>query len=115
MKFGFREVIFLVVMVALMGAFYFLYLQQRDVRRAARDAEVDKRLRALAELERATATVKDVDRKIAELQQATAFFESKLPQAKEMDKVLREVWQLAEDNRLQTKTVKTLKSQKMTG
>jgi type IV pilus assembly protein PilO len=115
MKFGFREVIFLIVMLGVMGAFHFLYLNQRNMRRAAREAEVDKRLHALAELERATATVKDVDLKIAELQQATAFFESKLPQAKEMDKVLREVWSLAEDNRLQTRTVKTLKAQKMTG
>lgn len=115
MKFGVRELVFLVVMLGLLGATYFLVLKDRDAHRVARQAQIDTRLRSLAELERATATVKDVDHKIQDLQQATAFFESKLPQAKEIDKILREVWELAEHNRLQTKSVKTMKAQKMNG
>ena len=57
-----------------------------------------------------SSTLNDVNHKIAELQQAIQFFESKLPQEKEMDTILKEVWQIAEANSLQTKTIKTGKS-----
>jgi Tfp pilus assembly protein PilO len=53
-----------------------------------------------------------VGRKTAELKQAILFFESKLPQEKEIDKILKEVWQLAEQNALQAKTIKTLKTER---
>jgi len=115
MKFGIRELIFLVVMIGLLAASYFLVFTKAEAKRIARKAEIEEKSKALAELERATSNVHDVDKKIAELQQATSFFESKLPQAREIDKVLKEVWQLAEQNNLQTKTVKTLKAQRMTG
>lgn len=115
MKFGIRELVFLVVMLGLLAASYFLVFTKADAKRAARQAQIDEKTKALADLEKATASVHDVDRKIAELQQATSFFESKLPQAREIDKVLKEVWQLAETNNLQTKSVKTLKAQRMTG
>src|SRR6266403_1467280 len=98
MKFGIRELVFLVIMLGLLGASYFLVFTKADAKRAARQAQIEEKSKALAELE-----------------QATSFFESKLPQAREIDKVLKEVWQLAEQNNLQTKTVKTLKAQRMTG
>lgn len=46
------------------------------------------------------------------MQQAITFFESKLPQEKEVDKILKEVWQMAEANSLQTRTIKTMKSER---
>ena len=63
-------------------------------------------------LKQATAGIDDLNRKIDELQQAINFFESKLPQEKEIDKILKEVSQMAEANSLQTKTIKTLKSER---
>ena len=62
--------------------------------------------------EQATAGIDDLNDKIDELQKAIKFFESKLPQEKEVDKILKEVWQMAEANSLQTKTVKTLKTER---
>jgi len=115
MKFGIREIVFLAVMLGLLGASYFLVFSKADAKRADRLRKIDERTRALADLKRATDSVHDVDRKIAELQQATAFFESKLPQAREMDKVLNEVSPLAERNNLMARTVKTLKAQRMNG
>src|SRR5690242_9746790 len=106
MKFGIREILFLAVMLGLLCASYFLVFSKADAKRADRQKKIDERTQALAELKRATDSVQDVDRKIAELQQATAFFESKLPQAQEMDKVLKEVSPLAERNNLLTRTVK---------
>ena len=46
---------------------------------------------------------------IGEYNKAIDFFQSKLPPEKEMDKVLREVWQLAQANDLVTKGIRTLK------
>ena len=115
MKPGIRVLFFAVVMVGLLVGSYFFVFVKHDEKKAAKQAQVDGKLKALSDLDLATANVKDIDRKIEELQKATAFFESKLPQAKEMDKVLKEVWQLAETTGLKTKTVKTSKAKKMNG
>ena len=115
MKPGIRVLLFAVVMIGLLVGSYFFVFLKHDEKKAAKQEAVNKKLKALSDLERATANVKDVDVKIAELKKATEFFESKLPQAKEMDKVLKEVWQLAESNNLKTKTVRTNKAKKMTG
>src|SRR5207237_272995 len=66
-------------------------------------------------LKTATTGISDLEKKIADLQSAIAFFESKLPQEKEIDKILQELWQMAEANALQTKTIKTLKSERAGG
>ena len=44
----------------------------------------------------------------AKADRAVKFFESKLPNEKEIDKVLQEVWRLAEANQLATKSIRTL-------
>jgi Tfp pilus assembly protein PilO len=50
--------------------------------------------------------------KVEELEEAIKFFEKKLPQEREMDQILKEVWEKADKNRLTTKTIRTMKSQK---
>lgn len=115
MKNGARIFILAALLVGVLAASYFFYFAKLDVKRRMLQAKTDERLKSLGDLERAKAEVRDVDRKLADLQQATAFFESKLPQARDMDKVLPEVWKLAEQNNLTTKTVKPAKSQRMTG
>jgi Tfp pilus assembly protein PilO len=115
MKPGIRVLLFAFVMVGLLVGSYFFVFLKHDQKKQAKQAQVESKLKALADLEKATSNVKDVDRKIEELQKATAFFESKLPQGKDMDKVLKEVWQLAESTGLKTKTVRTAKAKKMHG
>ncbi|QOV90120.1 type IV pilus inner membrane component PilO [Humisphaera borealis] len=115
MKLGMREMLFVVAMLGLLAASYFLVFTKQDAKRSDKVQQRDTKRAALHELDRATASVHDVDKKIKELQAATAFFESKLPQAKEMDKVLKEIWQLADANGLRTQTVKTPRSVKMAG
>ena len=115
MKFGTREIAFLVVMLGLLGGAYFFGFSKSDARRLEKQAKIDAKLLALGELQQATANVQDVDKKIEELQKATSFFERKLPQAHEMDRVLKQVWKMAEKNGLQTRTVKTLKFEQRNG
>ena len=115
MKFGVRELIFVAALVGLLACSYLLVFKKSAERRAGVEADVVRMQRELADLERSTADIADVDRKIQELQQAIEFFESKLPQEKEMDKVLREVWQIAEKNTLTVKTIKTMRTQRSSG
>jgi type IV pilus assembly protein PilO len=110
MKFGIREIIFVVVMLGLLGCSYFLVLTKAQEKVAAQERKIEEKQKALADLERATAGVSDIDRKVAELQEAIKFFEKKLPQEREMDLILKEVWQMAEQNHLATKTIRTMKS-----
>lgn len=115
MKLGIRELAFLVAMVGLLAASYFVVFTKQDAKRRAKVEQRDTKLAALGEMDRASAGVQDVDKKIHDLQKAIDYFESRLPQAKEMDKVLAEVWQLTESNGLRTQTVRTPASQRMNG
>ncbi len=114
MKFGVRELLFVVVMIGLLACSYLFVFKKAAERRVAIEADIKAKQKALADLDRATAGIADVGLKIGELQKAIEFFEGKLPQEKEIDKVLREVWQMAEANQLTIKTIKTLRSQRST-
>src|SRR5690606_34331243 len=98
MKLGARELLFIRVMVGLLGASYWFVCKKANERRNALMADIRQKQDALADLSRRTAGIDDLNRKIDELQQAIDFFESKLPQEKEIDKILREVAQMAEAN-----------------
>src|SRR5437870_4160986 len=111
MRFGLRELIFVGLMLGLLGCTYVFVFKKANARREQKLAEIESMDKSLTNLRRATAGIDDMNRKIGELQQAITFFQSKLPQEKEIDKILKEVWQMAEANSLQTRTVKTLKSE----
>ena len=112
MKFGIREIIFVLVMLGLLGSTNYFVFSKSNKRKAERLADIRARQTALSNLQQATAGIEDLNHKIDELQKAITFFESKLPQEKEVDKILKEVWQMAEQNQLQTRTIKTLKSER---
>src|SRR3982751_796872 len=112
MKFGIREVIFVVVMLGLLGSTNYFIFSKSNQRKAERLAEIHTRQLALTNLQQATAGIEDMNRKIDELQKAINFFESKLPKEKEVEEMVKEVWQMAEANNLQTKAIKTAKSER---
>jgi type IV pilus assembly protein PilO len=114
MKMGIREILFLSLMVGLLAASFFVF-KKSTTRRDTLQASIQSKQKALADLKQSTAGIEDLNRKIAELKQAITFFESKLPQEKEIDKILNEVSQMAEANALKTKTVKTLRSERAAG
>ena len=112
MKLGFQTFIVVAALGGLVAASYFLFFTKANQHRLELAQDTASMERALADLQKTTEGVGDLNHKITELQQAVTFFESKLPQAKEVDKILKEVWQLAETNSLQTKTIRTPKSQR---
>ena len=111
MKLGFRELLFVCVIVGLLACTYQFIFKPSAARRAELSTEIERKETALANLRQATAGVDDLNKMISDLEQAIKFFDSKLPQEREVDKVLKEVWQLAEANTLQTKTIKTMKAE----
>ena len=111
MKFGVRELLFFVLMVGLVVASSFVLQKSRTKAETLRADTVAKR-RELVDLKQSTAGIVDWAQKFAELKQAISFFESKLPQEKEIDKILKEVWQMAEANSLQTRTIRTLRTER---
>lgn len=112
MKFGIREIIFVVVMLGLLGSTNYFVFSKANKKKAAMLSDIRAKQQALGNLQQATAGIDDLNHKIDELQKAITFFESKLPQEKEIDKILKEVWQMAEANQLTTKTIKTLRSER---
>ena len=112
MKFGIREIIFVVVMLGLLASTNYFVFSKANKKKEATLTEIRSKQTALSNLQQATAGIEDLNRKIDELQKAITFFESKLPQEREVDKILKEVWQMAEANSLQTRTIKTLRSER---
>ena len=102
-----RQMIFVVALLAMVvGAWYFLF-RPRDLENVHMQLQIEAKQRQLQKLNRATATIGDLKEEIADLQKAIEFFQSKLPNEKEIDRVLEEVWRLAETNRLTTKGIYT--------
>jgi len=105
-----RQGVFVLLLLGIVvGAWYFLFnprnLEDRQMRQ-----EIAAKQRQLQKLNRATATIGNLKEEIANLDKAIQFFQSKLPNEKEMDKVLKEVWRLAESNNLTTKGIYATRS-----
>jgi type IV pilus assembly protein PilO len=112
MRFGIRELVFVSLMIGLLVSTWVFVFRKANTRRQQKLAEIEAWDKQLNNLRRASSGIDDMSHKIAELQRAIDFFASKLPQAKEMDKVLTEVSQMADANSLQSKTVKSLKTER---
>jgi len=114
MKLGLREIIFIMLLMGIpVGAYVFVFRPQ-NARNAEMLQQIEARQARLRELNNATATIGDLKKEIASLEEAINFFQSKLPNEKEMDKVLQEIWRLAEQNQLVAKSVRTLPSSEQT-
>jgi Tfp pilus assembly protein PilO len=112
MKLGIREIALVAVLVAMLAGSYFFIFKSADAKRKALVAETQQEQQTLDTVRQATAGMDDLNRQIAEMQKQIAFFQSRLPAEREVDKILKEVWQMAGANNLSTQTVKTLSSQR---
>ncbi len=104
-----QGVFVLLLLVIVGGAWYFLF-HPRDLEDQQMRVAITAKQKQLQKLNQATATIGDLKEEIANLDKAIQFFQSKLPNEKEMDKVLEEVWRLAESNNLTTKGIYATRS-----
>ena len=112
MKPGIRELVFLVLLLCIPIGAWLLVFRPQNARNAELMTQIEARQQKLRDLNLATASIGDLKKEISALEQAMSFFQSKLPNEKEIDKVLKEVWQTATANQLVTKSIRTVNSDK---
>jgi len=110
MQIGPRTLIFIMLLLAMPIAAYMLMFKPLDERLSSAREEIRQKNEKLASLNTAMAGQKNLAEEIEKLKKALEFLQGKLPEEKEMDKVLKEVWQIAEKNGLNTKSVRSLKA-----
>jgi Tfp pilus assembly protein PilO len=106
MRFRSREMIFFVLMLALLGGTYFFVFSKTNAKRQAYLADTALKQKKINDLNAATVGIDDMSAKIEQLSKAITFFQQKLPPEKDMDGILQEVWELAKTNSLDSKAVK---------
>ena len=109
MKFGMRELLFVMLLVAIpLGAYWWIFKPAND-RMEKQRCEVEAKAQKLANLQKALVGIKDLSEEVDKLQKAVGFFQGKLPKHHEIHRVLGQVTKIADKHRLETKTFKTLK------
>lgn len=100
MKFGAREVLFLLVMLGLLGSAWFFVFKRADESIAAYAADTASKEQKLREVREATVRIADMNKRLESLQQLIRMFEGKLPRASELGAIVRQVDQQARKSRL---------------
>jgi len=113
-KFGLREILFIVMLTAIPVAAWWFVFRPNNQRNGEMLRQIEAEQVRLRELNLLTATVGNLTDEIDSLQEAIRFFQSKLPPEKEMDKVMKGIWLLAEANHLTTKSIRQLDRKRMT-
>jgi type IV pilus assembly protein PilO len=110
MQFGPRTLLFVLLLLAMPIAAYMLLFKPLNLQKEAAIQDTRVKQQKLTELAAAMARTKDLPAEIENLKKAIAFLESKLPEEKEMDRVLQEVWEKAKSNKLNIKSVRNPKA-----
>jgi len=115
MKPGVREIVFAVVLLAIPTAAWQLEFvprsrHQTELKRAieAKQAKLD----TLFDEKQLSTAIGGLEKQIEEGDKAVEMFRSRLPEEKDIDQILREVWQLAKSNCLAAKVVRTVSPRK---
>jgi len=107
MRFGFREFVFVLLLLAMPVASYFFVFQPRNVEIAQAREEIRQKQMKLKQLEAATKDIADLGQEITRLTQAIELFEQKLPEQREVEVVLGQVWELGNKQQLTPKNIRT--------
>lgn len=108
-RFGFRELVLLIVLMALPLSSYWLVFrpQNNEITQAKREIEHKKSM--LEKLTAATAKNEDLERANEEIKADIAAIEARLPTNKEVDDVVRHVSELAGQSSLEAPTMESQK------
>ncbi len=107
MKFGFREILFILLLLAVpVGAYLFVFEPRNRQIDEVRE-EIKRKQAKLEELESATRKIPDLGEEIDRLTDAIEIIEQKLPDERKVDEVLKQVWEMAARQRLTPRSVRT--------
>lgn len=115
MKSSLRKLVFFVLLLAVAYIAYRYMIKPANERMAKQQERLDTKLSKLVEFEQATAAAQDLNKQLAQLQEAVDFFESKLPPKSEIHKVLEHVTLIAQKQGLKPRTIRTLEKKLNSG
>lgn len=95
MRFGLRELVLLLVLLALPLSSYWLVFRPQNAEIDQAKAEIAHKRQMLEKLRHATAQNADLERANQEIQESISKIEARLPTNKEVDKIVRQVSELA--------------------
>ena len=107
------KAMFLALLLGLPLAAWRMAFVPRNVMAGKIETQVADKRERLKAVNKATATIGDLEKEIEALNKAINYLRAKLPSEKEIDKVLQEVWGLAERNHLVTKSIRTMDRKKL--
>ena len=110
MKFGIRELLFVILLLAIPSGAYLWVFKPANQHVEGQRQVIESKEKKLLSLQRAMVGIKDLNEEVEKLKDAVAFFENKLPPRHEIHKVLAKVTQIADQHGLETKLFETLKS-----
>lgn len=112
MKLGIREVTIVLVVLGVLAGAYFLGFARMQSQRAFLLNDIEKKQNTLEQLRKANASAAQIEKQLQRLAATMDYFDSRLPQEREVEQILREAWMLAESTGLTTNTVKPQKTVK---
>jgi type IV pilus assembly protein PilO len=107
MRFGIREIIFVLLLLAMPVLAYFIRFEKQNKTIERINDDMKRKLAKLEELEQVTRRVPDLGKEIDSLTEAIEMIEQKLPDERKVDEVLKQVWEMAARQRLTPKSVRT--------
>ncbi len=107
MKIGMREIVFMILLILIPPGTWWFVFRPQNTRNVEMHKWIENRQAKLGQLNRTLSTMGDLEKQIASLSNAVKYFQSKLPDEKEMDKILKEIWLLAESNDLRARSIRT--------
>ncbi len=113
MKGPLRILVTVLGMVAAAAVVAVLLIVPAFRRTEADRAAIQDRRAQLLKLERVATRISNLQKEVQRLEKALAFFENRLPEERELDVILREVWLIAESKSLTPRSIRTNQPQAM--
>ena len=108
MRFGLRETFFVLVLMALLAVSYFFVLQPLDRRVVELRRQKTQKQAKLDQLNSSfLGQFADLGKEIDKLSDSLVVFEQKLPAEREVEVILKQVWEMAAKHKLQPKSIRT--------
>ena len=109
MRFGFRELVFLVVLLAVPVASWWYVFKPRNAEILQAHREIEVKQAKLDKLREVAKRIDDIGLAIEKGREAVELVEAKLPNREQVEDILENVWQLAKRNHLILKSIKSEK------
>ena len=110
-----RKLVFFVALIGLAYVSHTRMIRPANAEMANQKAKLLEKQAKLRKLESAPAAAEELKEQLGRLSQAVTFFESKLPDASEIETVLQDVTLIAKKNNLTSKMIRTLKTKQNNG